>query len=261
MNVFAISDLHLDGGGPKPMDVFGPQWTGHFRKISLDWRSRVGEDDLVLIPGDISWAMLLEDALTDLRKIGELPGRKVLLRGNHDYWWGGIGRLRAALPMGMYAVQNDAVRFGPVTVAGSRGWTLPGPGVSQDDERIYRRELTRIELSLAQAKAQGGRLIVMTHYPPVGEDGQPTEVSRLIAASGALYCVYGHLHGTSGRNAFRGTLGGTDYLCVSCDQTDFRLVELPLPETAVGDGNAAGMSPVADNAGKVEDDSQKTTDF
>lgn len=230
MKVFAISDLHLDGGGPKPMDVFGPHWKNHFEKISDDWRHQVGEDDLVLIPGDISWAMLLRDALPDLSRINGLPGRKVLLRGNHDYWWGGIGRLRAALPPGMFAIQNDALRFDGVTVAGSRGWQLPGPGTTQEDERIYRRELTRLSLSLAHAQALGGRLLVMTHYPPVGEDGRPTEVSALICGAGALCCVYGHLHGAAGRSAFQGTLEGTEFRCVSCDQTDFRVCELTLPD-------------------------------
>ena len=225
MKVFAIGDLHLEGGDDKPMSVFGEQWNGHFERISADWRSRVSEDDLVLIPGDISWAMQLDAALPDLMRVAELPGRKILLRGNHDYWWSGIQRLRAVLPEGMYAIQNDAVRIGDVTVAGSRGWTHPGD--SAEDERIYQRELARLALSLEQAARLGGRLAVMTHYPPVGENGQATEVSRLISDSGARICVYGHLHGAAGRNAFRGVLEDTAYYCVSCDQIGFALFELP----------------------------------
>ncbi len=235
MKVFAIGDLHLEGGDDKPMSVFGDQWEGHFDKIRADWLSKVCPDDLVLIPGDISWAMQMEHALPDLMMIAELPGSKVLLRGNHDYWWPGISRLRAALPAGMYAIQNDALRIGRITVAGSRGWTLPGPGISAEDERIYRREVTRLSLSLDQARKLGGILLVMAHYPPVGENGAATEVSNLISEAGACFCVYGHLHGASGRSAFNGCLNGTQYMCVSCDQVGFALREIPLPDMAGGD--------------------------
>ena len=242
MRVFAIGDLHLEGGDDKPMSVFGDQWEGHFDKIRADWRDKVAPDDLVLIPGDISWAMQLENALPDLQRIGELPGRKVLLRGNHDYWWSGIGRLRAVLPEGMYAVQNDALRFRDVTVAGSRGWTLPGPGISAEDERIYQREVSRLALSLDRAAQLGGTLVAMTHYPPVAENGEMTDVSRLIAKAGARYCVYGHLHGASGRSAFSGTLEGTEYMCVSCDQLGFRLCEITLSDPESGaDKPSSGM--------------------
>ena len=110
----------------------------------------------------------------------------------------------------------------------------PGPGVTAEDERIYQRELARLALSLDQASRLGGRLIVMTHYPPVGENGAPTEASGLITASGARYCVYGHLHGASGRSAFNGTIDGTEFMCVSCDQLDFRLREIPLNQATSG---------------------------
>ena len=238
MKVFAIGDLHLSGGDNKPMDVFGPHWTGHFERISADWRQRVSEDDLVLIPGDISWAMQLDNALPDLREIGRLPGRKVLLRGNHDYWWSAIGRLRAALPEKMYAIQNDAVSIGGVTVAGSRGWILPGPGTTPEDERIYLREVSRLRLSLDCAARLGGQLVVMTHYPPMGENGQPTEVTRMLSEAGAGICVYGHLHGAACRTAFEGSLGGTAYACVSCDHLGFALYELPLATPDSGGKNA-----------------------
>ncbi len=228
MSVFAIGDLHLAGGDDKPMNVFGEQWTGHDGKIQADWLRRVKEDDVVLIPGDISWAMQLERALPDLRRIADWPGKKVLLRGNHDYWWSGISRLRAELPQGMYAIQNDALRLADLTIAGSRGWTLPGPGQSAEDQRIYERELLRLRLSLDRAANLGGELVVMTHYPPLGETGEPTDVTRMISQAGARYCVYGHLHGAAGRNAFTGFCENTFYMCVSCDRLGFSLYELPL---------------------------------
>ena len=109
MSIFAIGDLHLPGGDDKSMAVFGPQWENHWEKIAADWQERVHQQDIVLIPGDISWAMHLEDALPDLQMIGAMPGRKVILRGNHDYWWGAITRVRESLPDGMFALQNDAV--------------------------------------------------------------------------------------------------------------------------------------------------------
>ena len=150
MRLFAIGDLHLPGGQEKPMDVFGGHWEGHFERISQDWRNRVGEDDVVLIPGDTSWAMQLKDAVPDLAAIGELPGRKLLIRGNHDYWWGGIGQVRKALPEGMMAIQHDAVDLGDVVVTGTRGWAWPTEEdpLTPEDERVFNRELIRLDLAL-----------------------------------------------------------------------------------------------------------------
>ena len=226
MAVFAIGDLHLPGGEQKPMDVFGAHWEGHFARIQADWRERVSPEDIVLIPGDISWAMQLEQALPDLRAIGELPGRKILLRGNHDYWWCGISRLREALPEGMYALQNDALRLEDAVFCGTRGWTLPDG--DPEDERLYRRELQRMEMSLERAKAlNGARLIVLCHYPPLGEGGAETPLSRLLSAYAPDDVVYGHLHGPSLRGAVNGLYGGIRYRCVSCDGLGFRLYRLP----------------------------------
>ena len=133
MKIYAIGDLHLPGGDDKPMEVFGTHWEGHWQKIKQDWLEKVRYEDVVLIPGDISWAMQLEHAVEDLRAVGDLPGRKIILRGNHDYWWGSITRVREALPEGMYALQNDAIELDGVVFCGSRGWTIPqgedGPSV------------------------------------------------------------------------------------------------------------------------------------
>ncbi|MCR4886180.1 MAG: metallophosphoesterase [Clostridiales bacterium] len=228
MNVYAIGDLHLPGGDDKPMDVFGPHWEGHFEKIRADWRAHVGEEDAVLLPGDISWAMQAPDAMEDLRAIGELPGKKVLLRGNHDYWWPGITRLREMLPQGMYAVQNDALRLEDTVICGTRGWTLPGDGASAEDEKIYRRELQRMEMSLQRAKVLGGkRLIVMCHYPPLGEGGAETPLSGMLEKYAPDDVVYGHLHGASLHGAVTGEIRGIRYHCVSCDGLGFRVYRLP----------------------------------
>lgn len=239
MNIFAIGDLHLPGGDNKPMDVFGAHWEGHFSHIAEDWQSKVGQEDLVLIPGDISWAMQLEPALDDLRMIGALPGQKVILRGNHDYWWCGINRLREVLPEKMFAVQNDAIRFGDVVVCGTRLWTLPQNG-NAEDEKIYNRELIRLELSLSSAKKLGGeRCVVMTHYPPLADGGGETKASQMMSQFGVDDVVYGHLHGASLRGAVTGVYGGVRYHCVSCDGLKFKVYALPGGEAETEKGAAA----------------------
>ena len=228
MEIYAIGDLHLPGGADKPMNVFGERWEGHFERISQDWLSRVHSDDVVLIPGDISWAMQLEDALPDLEAIGRLPGKKILLRGNHDYWWSGITRLRDALPEGMYALQNDALLMGDTAFCGTRGWTLPGNATTAEDEKIYSRELQRMEMSLDRAMSlHPDRLVVMCHYPPLGEGGAETPLSQLLARYPVDDVVYGHLHGASLRSAVNGMMYGMRFYCVSCDGLQFQLLRLP----------------------------------
>ncbi len=228
MAIYAIGDLHLPGGADKPMNVFGDHWAGHFERISRDWRSKVDEEDVVLIPGDISWAMQVQDALPDLMAIGQLPGIKLLLRGNHDYWWCGITRLREMLPQGMHAIQNDALRIGDTAFCGTRGWTLPGSGTTEEDEKIYRRELQRMEMSLDRAMAmKASRLVVMCHYPPLGEGGAETPLSQLLGRYPVDDVVYGHLHGPSLRGAVNGVYGGIRYHCVSCDGLQFQVYRLP----------------------------------
>lgn len=224
MAVFAIADLHLSSGD-KPMDVFGSHWENHFERISRSWRESVGQDDVVLLPGDISWAMKLDDACEHLEAIGRLPGQKVLLRGNHDYWWSAIGRVRAALPPGMYAVQNDAMTLGGVRICGTRGWVMPGEDTSADDRRIYEREIIRLEMSLkrAQALACDGPLIVMTHFPPLSVAEPDTAFTRLMEQYGVQKAIYGHLHGPATRCAFNGEHNGIDYRLVSCDALDFQV--------------------------------------
>ena len=136
MRVFAISDLHLSGAVDKPMDIFGEEWENHAERIARNWDLEVGSSDLVLIPGDISWAMTLNEAKPDLSWIADRPGLKVMVRGNHDYWWSSISRVRAALEPGVYALQNDSIAFGHVVVCGTRGWVLrDNPDFTDHDRR------------------------------------------------------------------------------------------------------------------------------
>ena len=197
MRVFAIADPHLSGANPKPMDIFGGNWEGHPEVFFERWRETVGDNDLVLVPGDISWAMHLDEALIDLKAIAALPGQKVLLRGNHDYWWSSISKVRAQLPPSLYALQNDALRFAGITVAGTRGWTVPGSfDFSEQDAKIYAREVERLKLSLAAAAKLGGdTLIVMLHYPPTNPRLEPSEMMDILVKAAPDIVVFGHIHG------------------------------------------------------------------
>ena len=225
MAVFAISDLHLPAR-VKPMDVFGEHWKNHFERIRADWLARVGEGDLVLLPGDLSWAMRLEDAIEDLNSIAALPGQKILLRGNHDYWWSSIGRVRRALGEGVYALQNDSLLLDGRLYAGTRGWTLPGQDASEDDLRIYARERLRLEMSLKHARNRDASapITALLHYPPLSDE--QAGFSDILEAFGVTDCVYGHLHGAGLYGAVRGVRGTVRYHQVSCDGLDFKLYQL-----------------------------------
>ncbi|MBN1434370.1 metallophosphoesterase [Candidatus Fermentibacterales bacterium] len=231
--IWSISDLHLSFASDKPMDIFGPHWVNHHSKIEDNWRSLVAPTDTILVPGDISWAMKLEQAAEDLQWLASLPGTKLILKGNHDYWWDSIGRVRDALPDSVLALQNDAVATEEAIVAGSRGWLLPGtPGFDEEtDRKVYERELLRLGMSLEAAarlrrSAPTKPIIAMMHYPPILESG-PTAFSRTLSKACVTACVYGHLHlegeWPEGLNC---VLDGVRYMLTSCDYTDFRPVRV-----------------------------------
>ena len=224
MAIYAIADLHLPGGGIKPMDVFGAHWSGHFERICADWQERVKPEDVVLLPGDISWAMALSDARQDLEAIGMLPGKKVILRGNHDYWWGGIGRVRDALPPDMYAVQNDCLCLNDTLICGTRGWLLPGDQTTADDMKIYQRELIRLNMTLTQArrKSESLPIVCMMHYPPLTDASRDTGFVELLEQYRVDDVVYGHLHGASHGLAMEGQWDGIEYRLVAADRLGFR---------------------------------------
>ena len=230
MRLFAIGDLHLSGGDNKPMDIFGPQWDRHFLHIQENWEALVGEEDTVLIPGDISWAMQLEDAVPDLQTIGRLPGKKVLCKGNHDFWWSSLTRVREALPPGMTALQHSAVDLGDCVVCGTRGWQIPTETapLNEADEKIFRREVQRLELALDQAEtmAKGRPVVVMMHYPPLTVNEKDTLFTELLERREVSVTVYGHLHGEGIGQGFSGMHRGVRYQLVSCDSIGFCPVEI-----------------------------------
>jgi len=229
VSLFAISDLHLPGSTQKPMGIFGTHWEGHFDRIRVNWREQVKQEDIVLLPGDFSWAMNLQDVSTDLAAIEELPGRKILLRGNHDYWWSSLQKLQAILPPSIDVLQNNALCSGRVVICGSRGWLIPNEyWTSSLDWRIYRRELIRLEMSLQAARrlSPKGPLVAMLHYPPFNEVHEPSDVTHLLQNYGVCEAVYGHLHGESLQTAYSGWLDGILYTQVSCDGLGFSLKRL-----------------------------------
>ena len=247
MSIWAIADLHLSFGTPgKEMDIFGGDWKGHAEKIAADWREKVKNDDLVLIPGDISWAKDLEGAAADLNWIAALPGTKVMIRGNHDYWWDSISKLRKALPPSMHAIANDAFHWGDVSIAGTRLWDtseftfkdyidfkeMPTTkaktekSTPEEDEKIFKREVMRLEMSLKLLNPQAKKKIVMTHYPPISADLQDSCVSKLLEQAHVDACVFGHLHSVKPGSSLFGTKNGVDYHFVACDWLGFKMKKI-----------------------------------
>ncbi len=222
MALWAIGDLHLSNQVDKPMDIFGTDWSNHPKRIRDHWLKAIKENDIILIPGDISWAMTLTEAQSDLEWIGSLPGKKILIRGNHDYWWSGISKVRNILPKDVYAIQNDAVRVGSITICGTRGWLLPSnPKITNHDKQIYAREVQRLQLSLEAAKKMGDPVVAMIHYPPAASLEDTTPITNLLDKYHVKLCVYGHLHGSAHRFAMNGNKNDTRYQLVSSDYIQF----------------------------------------
>lgn len=227
MKVFAMADFHLSLSGEKPMDKFGPHWEDHPARIEAVCRERISDDDLFLIPGDHSWALRLDEADEDIRFIESLPGKKVLCRGNHDYWWQGIGKVRKRFP-GLTFLQNDAVHFGDeVSCCGTRGWSLPSsPGYSAEkDEKYLEREVQRLRLSVEQLNPDAALKIALIHYPPLYSNDLYTPFSEILGEAKVDLCVYGHIHlSRSGRldvSCLNGRHNGVRYQLVSCDTLGF----------------------------------------
>lgn len=230
MKIFAISDLHLSINNSKPMDIFGPVWEGYLDKIFSQWKEMVGQDDIVLLAGDLSWAMHLEEVVADLNLLKDLPGKKVLIKGNHDYWWKSISALRAILPPNFYAIQNDAIRFDNVVIAGTRGWKGVEKGIvlSPEDQKIFDREVLRLDMTLSSAaklRQEGDKLICMMHYPPVGFNKDDSPFSNLMEKYNVDVVVYGHLHGYKNVSTFF-VKNEIPYFLTSCDMVDNNIIEI-----------------------------------
>ena len=224
MKIYAISDLHLSFSSNKPMDVFGKEWKNHDARIRENWLQCVSVNDIVVIPGDISWGLRKDSTEEDFRWIHDLPGTKVLFKGNHDLWWTTSRKLNA-LYDDMIFLQNSYFAAGDIAVCGTRGWELPQSSAewTEHDEKIYQRELGRLRMSLEAAKRDGmKRIIAAMHYPPVEKRYKKTGFTDILEEFGAEQVVYGHLHGENAhRNAFSGLCRGIRYRLVSCDYLNF----------------------------------------
>lgn len=231
MKVFAISDLHLNNSTDKPMDVFGEHWIGHWDKIKEDWQNRVDEEDIVLIPGDLSWAMSLQQAKKDLDDLGKLKGNKFIIRGNHDYWWSSYSKIQKIAPPKINFLQNNAIKCGKYIICGTRGWTVPEKGLlfSDEDDKVYAREQIRLKLSLDCAKElqeEGDEIIAMMHFPPFNSFFEDSAFTLMMDSYNIRTVVYGHLHGNRSRYQHVVNKNNTDYILTSCDLVNNTLIKL-----------------------------------
>ncbi len=231
MKLFALADPHLSfnsaGEEYKPMGIFGDSWLNHGEKIRTNWLDVVQDDDVVLLPGDISWAMTLEEVQPDLNFLAKLPGRKIISKGNHDLWWDSLSKVKKILPEGFAIIQNNSFVFGNVAVCGTRGWQCPeGAFADAHDEKIFQRELGRLKLSLDSVPKEVRHKIVMLHYPPVNGRQERSAFVELMLQYGVELCLYGHLHSYAIQNALEGVHWGMEFQLVSADYLGFRPREI-----------------------------------
>lgn len=247
MAIWAIADLHLAFGAPdKSMDFFGEPWINYAQKIQENWTRLIGPDDLVLIAGDISWAMRPEEAKLDLDWIHQLPGTKVILRGNHDYWWTSLSKIEKVLPSSIHLIQNNSFLWKDVVVGGARLWDTPEysfgafinytknprekkltePEDPKEAEKIFVRELGRLEMSLKTMSYKAKTRIAMIHYPPIGADLKDSRASAILEKYHVNYCVFGHLHNVKKDTLSFGEHHGVKYLLTAADYLDFKPILL-----------------------------------
>lgn len=238
MKLFAISDLHLAHAVDKPMTVFGDKWNNHTQLVQEAWREIVTDEDVVILGGDISWAKNLEGALPDLKYIENLPGQKVLLRGNHDYWWTSLKKMQEFCEreelQTLHFLRNNALCFGSFLIGGTRGWLLPGDDeFTSQDQKIFERELIRMQLSLDDMKRleNTNRNTALTpvfamHYPPISANGGSTAMSELLTAAKIPLCIFGHIHHYLPFYLSSPELDTVRYVLTSADQLNFKPVLL-----------------------------------
>jgi predicted phosphohydrolase len=223
--IFALSDFHLSFETNKPMDLFGDHWANYESEIKKNWNAVVGQDDIGIIAGDISWAMKMENTKKDFDFIHSLNGRKIIIRGNHDYWWKSISQIREYVAPDIFVLQNDSIELGGVVFAGTRGWHIPERRQSQTDEdkKIMNREVIRMELALQDAQKHCGDgasrkpLVAILHYPPFNCMRDDSPFTELCEKYGVNVVIYGHLHGKNGRGDLTTRKNGIKYYLTSTD--------------------------------------------
>jgi len=244
MTVWALADLHLAKSVPsKNMAIFGPAWEKYMDKMEQSWKACVDASDLVLLPGDISWAMKLDEAAVDLEWIHSLPGTKLMIRGNHDYWWSSPKKMAEKFPSSIHFIQNNAFHWNEIAIGGTRLWDTAeynfNPYVHfQDNPRakekveevdgsaIFERELERLKMSLKQMDPKAKLKIAMTHYPPISADLRPSRTAEILKEYGVNICVFGHLHNLNKEAKMFGTEGGIQYILTAADYIDFAPIKI-----------------------------------
>ena len=227
MALYTIGDLHLSLGAPKPMDVFGGKWVGYMDKLK-EGLSVITPEDTTVLCGDLSWAMGLENARADFAWINDIPGRKIILKGNHDYWWSTAGKFyKFCWENGfenLCILNNNCYEYNGWAICGTRGWFFEEERSGQHDAKVFNRELMRLEASL---KAAGKKeKLVFLHYPPRYRGYECREIIALLERYGARACYYGHLHSEPHKLAIEGIHGGVDYRLVAADYTGFAPVKV-----------------------------------
>lgn len=222
MSLFAIGDLHLSFSSQKPMDIFSG-WKGYIDRLTENWESLVRDTDTVVIPGDISWAMDLPGFQADADFLNRLPGKKIMVKGNHDYWWTTLSKMNAFLRENGFdtlsILHNNSYVVGDVCICGTRGWFFDESAGS--DRKVMLREVGRLETSLKSAAATGLEPVVFLHFPPIYGSYECREILDVMSSYGVRRCFYGHLHGKAARKAFEGLYGDTIFRLVSCDTLGF----------------------------------------
>lgn len=222
MKVFTIADLHLSLDADKPMDVF-PGWENYVERIRDNWNGLISEEDTVVLAGDISWGMSMEQALLDFRFIESLPGSKLIIKGNHDYWFSTVSKMSRFLEdHGLKSIKilhNNCAEAGKIAVCGSRGWILDS--AEEHNHKVYLREVGRLEASLREGAKTGKEPVTFFHYPPVYQNNCCTEMLEVMHRYGVKRCFYGHIHGSGAQYAFQGEYDGITFRLVSADYLKF----------------------------------------
>lgn len=231
MAYYAMGDLHLSGTPPKkPMDVFGSHWENHHLKIHDNWQETITDEDTVFLVGDFSWAMRLDDVKEDLDTIIALPGRKILIRGNHDYWWSSQKKMNAFTDNNLTFLQANAIALEDCIVGGSRGYMCPGDQNyhAEKDDAIYRRELLRVEMALEEMEKleQTGPKILLLHYPPFNEKQEASGFTDLLEKYNVDHCIFGHLHTFPEGHSIPTNWKNTKLHLVSSNYLDFKFKQI-----------------------------------
>ena len=236
MAIFAISDLHLALGVEKPMDVFGERWANYMERLEELWKDTISVNDFAIIPGDISWATYLEQSYKDFKFIDDLPGKKIILKGNHDYWWTTLRKLETFIEENEFKsirfLHNNCYRIENIVLCGTRGWKCPdSDDFSDEDGKIYRRELQRLHLSLKCAEKNSPDIsldntFVAMYYMPFNSKGEPSDFVEFMEKYKVKVCLYGHLHGEGIKNAIEGRVANIEYRLVSADYLEFRPLKI-----------------------------------